>query len=349
MTLNLPGRKLWNEALKKERIFFLGSWITIQLGIMNLIVAVIVDKATEARENDAEFKMREKQHLEDQRMAEMKRMFEEMDKDENGEMSLQELQRGARTNDEFGNILSLMDISSDQLETVFKIIDQDGSGSVSQEEFCEQLVKMKSQDSRTLLMLIKHQLVLMEEKIDQLEGARKPSKGIFSIATKIGAEQASPDIDAPLATNVAFQTPHDAGGFQTRLSEIQSCWHEGIVKIQEAAMEELNSLMVNVLSGPQGSQPREKAIADMRNSYKIDFRRSGFYGEEKMRMSSSTPNSAGNVAHDSTIRHANLHGELPGCIGLRDEGGDTKLLPSKAVPDGGCAGEFQNVFTTRET
>merc|ERR1719453_2301994 len=95
-------------------------------------------------------------------------MFRKLDNDGDGTMTLEELEVGATTHHEFSTLLRTMDITHDELEAVFMIIDADNSGSVTQDEFCEQLTKMKSQDSHTLLTLMKHQLGKVEERLHRI-------------------------------------------------------------------------------------------------------------------------------------------------------------------------------------
>merc|ERR1712013_732297 len=62
----------------------------------------------------------------------------------------------------------LMDITRDELDIVYDILDEDQSGSVDYKEFTEQLYKMRTQHSHTLLVLIKHFVVDSRRKIGTL-------------------------------------------------------------------------------------------------------------------------------------------------------------------------------------
>merc|ERR1712070_533245 len=62
-----------------------------------------------------------------------------------------------------------MDVDIDDLELVFSILDEDQSGTVTSAEFVDQLHKMKTQESHTLLVFIKHYVNEIREKVtDQL-------------------------------------------------------------------------------------------------------------------------------------------------------------------------------------
>jgi len=68
---------------------------------------------------------------------------------------LEELYRGFTDSDAFADTMAVMDLRREDLQIVFKILDEDGSGSVTYKEFIEQLHKMKSQDTQTMLIFIK--------------------------------------------------------------------------------------------------------------------------------------------------------------------------------------------------
>eukprot|EP00972_Heterocapsa_arctica_P021816 3207280-Heterocapsa_arctica.AAC.1 len=59
-----------------------------------------------------------------------------------------------------------MDIQKDELQSVFKLLDRDGSGSVSYMEFCEELHKIRTRDTRTMLTFLKLQVNETRESVD---------------------------------------------------------------------------------------------------------------------------------------------------------------------------------------
>merc|ERR1711879_168450 len=59
------------------------------------------------------------------------------------------------------------------METVLEIMDSDGSGEVSYEEFVRELHKIKTQESHTLLVLIRHQVnQVLKQSDDQMQFLR---------------------------------------------------------------------------------------------------------------------------------------------------------------------------------
>jgi voltage-gated sodium channel len=153
--------------------FFLLVLVSISLGLMNLMLAVIVERAHEAHQSDVAHLAKIK--AKDQRKAHKKliEMCAEMDSDGSGTMSLEELKDGYTAHAEFRKTLEVMDIKEEDLEMVFRILDSDGSGDVHYVEFAEQLHSLKSQDERTLLVFIKHLILDMHRLANE---AKTPAR-----------------------------------------------------------------------------------------------------------------------------------------------------------------------------
>lgn len=146
----------------------MGSLLMVQLGLLNLIVAVIVDRAAAARENDEELMYTEKQEKLDASYTRLRALFNRMDGDGGGTLDLEELQESYNTHAEFREILDLMDIQERDLELVFNILDKNGDEEVSYTEFVEQLHEMKTFNAHTLLVYIKHYAESMCEAVRDL-------------------------------------------------------------------------------------------------------------------------------------------------------------------------------------
>mmetsp|Transcript_3898 Transcript_3898/g.10812 ORF Transcript_3898/g.10812 Transcript_3898/m.10812 type:complete len:523 (-) Transcript_3898:98-1666(-) len=143
-------------------VFFMFVLVTINLLVVNLILAVAVEKAQQAHENDQALvvkqKVKEKEEQHHKAQAELIRMCHSMDEDGSGCLTLQELLNGYDNDQYFANSLKAMDIEKDDLEMVFNILDKDGSGDIDYSEFVDQLHKLKTQDQHTLLIFILHHI-----------------------------------------------------------------------------------------------------------------------------------------------------------------------------------------------
>eukprot|EP00928_Gymnodinium_smaydae_P045476 TRINITY_DN3030_c0_g3_i1.p1 TRINITY_DN3030_c0_g3~~TRINITY_DN3030_c0_g3_i1.p1 ORF type:complete len:596 (-),score=57.92 TRINITY_DN3030_c0_g3_i1:221-1942(-) len=143
-------------------IFFI-----IQFGMLNLILTVIVDRASIARQEDACQLLHEKQKDYGLAAQRLLTLCEAMDEDNSGCLCLSELENGFDNIDEISAMLKLMDVERDDLKTVFEILDHDRNGIVSYTEFINQLHKMKTEESHTLLVFIKHFIVDISHKVSE--------------------------------------------------------------------------------------------------------------------------------------------------------------------------------------
>lgn len=154
-------------------LIFLGLHFTIALGLVNLILAVIVDKATEAREEDAKAIANLREHKQRQAKRSLVKLCMEMDVDKSGSLTLEELMDGFKHSRGFRSVLDVLDVDKEDLECVFRIMDQDRSGDVSYCEFVDLLYRMKTQNSKTLLMFIKHYVLELRSDVAQQLGLLK--------------------------------------------------------------------------------------------------------------------------------------------------------------------------------
>ncbi|CAE7757663.1 unnamed protein product, partial [Symbiodinium necroappetens] len=146
------------ESHPETAIIFVGASLTLVFGVLNLIVAVVVDTFAETRENDVvnlaqemEFSMEDDQQI-------LKQIFRRIDTNNDGELTLEELLNGARTDAEFQSRLRVMDIDEVDLQQFFDMIDLDGSGSIEADEFVIPLSRWVH-DSKTAPRFIKYNLM----------------------------------------------------------------------------------------------------------------------------------------------------------------------------------------------
>lgn len=148
--------------------YFLASFVSVNLGIMNLIVAVIVDRAQQAREDDHQNQLKEKEINMVKAKTRLGEVFRRLDIDDSGTVTCDELVEGIETEAEFADILRLMDVSPEDLSLLFKVLDKDGSGELNYNEFCENLYKMKTHDTHTLLVFVRHQVSVCAETVKEI-------------------------------------------------------------------------------------------------------------------------------------------------------------------------------------
>eukprot|EP00438_Fugacium_kawagutii_P004682 Skav205563 [mRNA] locus=scaffold1407:50319:51971:- [translate_table: standard] len=118
-------------------LFFI--MMTVSIGVMNLILAVIVEKAAEARENDHERKAKRAEEQRQKDLVELALLCDRMDHDGSGALSLEELLDGFDQDLGFQSLMQRMELGRSDMKTVFQALDDDASGEVDYLEFCYHL------------------------------------------------------------------------------------------------------------------------------------------------------------------------------------------------------------------
>ncbi|CAE7315625.1 CACNA1B [Symbiodinium pilosum] len=137
---------------------FVGSSLSLVFGVLNIIVAVVVDTFAEARQNDILNLAEEmEEDIEKDREA-LQKLFSRIDKDGSGQLSLDELIQGARRDPVFQSRLRVMDIDENDLQQLFSMIDVDGSGTIEVAEFIGPLSRWVH-DSKTAPRFIKYNML----------------------------------------------------------------------------------------------------------------------------------------------------------------------------------------------
>jgi len=180
-TLALPliERRPWTALI------IIPALLSLELGLLNVVAAVIVDRQAQARQDDEKFLHQMREEELKKSYGRLQALFTSMDDDGSGSLTLEELIESYRTHSEFKELMELMDITEDDLPIVFQILDKDGSGDVNYGEFVEQLNTLKTTNSHTLLVLIKHLALRISEQADSAEsGLHKLMEGLGLTASK---------------------------------------------------------------------------------------------------------------------------------------------------------------------
>lgn len=132
--------------------------ISISLGVMNLILAVIVESATEARESDIEHRAKVKFKEQVAMKNELVKLCTSIDKDTDCAISLQEMEEAWEESPVFRNTLGIMQVHKRDLETIFELLDEDKSGQLDYREFVDKIYDLRTVDKRLYLAKLRHGL-----------------------------------------------------------------------------------------------------------------------------------------------------------------------------------------------
>lgn len=141
--------------------------MTISLGVMNLILAVIVEKAAEARQNDLDRKLQQKDLDRERNMVDLALLCDRMDKDGSGALSLEEMLNGYVNERKFYTLMQESGIEKDDLQTMFNVLDSDDSGEVDYLEFCSQLGKCPKRDPMMLAAMTRYSVMEVRKILQQ--------------------------------------------------------------------------------------------------------------------------------------------------------------------------------------
>lgn len=141
---------------KWTAMFFIMICVTIELGFLNLLLSVIVENADACRRNEERLIIVQKNKEHETAKHRLHEMCKDMDPDDSGFLSCDEVLAGYDNNKEFFEMMHMMDVEREDMEQVFRMLDHDKSGDVEYTEFVEQLYKMQTQESHSLLMFIRY-------------------------------------------------------------------------------------------------------------------------------------------------------------------------------------------------
>jgi len=160
------------ESFPAAGLIFAAVYLSVGMALLNLILGVVVNVATEERERIAKQLAEEKKLQRKEAHDHLRQMCIDMDEDGNEELTFEEIQRGFDSNDLFRSTLEKMDIGRDDLDIVWSILDSDKSGTVTAKEFATQIYHLKSSETQFLLAYIrfyiteiKHSLRAGQEKL----------------------------------------------------------------------------------------------------------------------------------------------------------------------------------------
>lgn len=146
-------------------LILIGALISVNLGMLNLILTVIVNAAQTAHDEDTERRLKEKKKDCERSKKKLLVMCREIDTDNNGEITLEELLQGLEENRGFREVLAMMDVTQEDMTLIWRFLDKDGDGKLFYREFVEQLYRLKAQGTNTHLIFMTGHLTAVQSQV----------------------------------------------------------------------------------------------------------------------------------------------------------------------------------------
>jgi hypothetical protein len=151
--------ELWRPVIERHpwtAVIIVCIIFTMVFGMLNLITAVIVDTAARAREADVLHMAKHKEFERQEAWAYFANLCLILDENHDGEISLQELQKGIREIPELSAQLSVLGVDDDDVQMVFDVLDSNQDGKITHKEFIRQLYKIQTYELRSAHCFMKH-------------------------------------------------------------------------------------------------------------------------------------------------------------------------------------------------
>lgn len=143
-------------------LYFIGSILVLAVCMMNLITGIMVDTAMKMSLDDREENMI-MQHAERQKfVGQLRKVFNELDKNSNGMLDFDEVSKAPKhLQDQLHDVCKM-----DNIEELFKALDDDESGLVGIEEFCDGILKVSDGKPMELFCILRSCHHVMKELKD---------------------------------------------------------------------------------------------------------------------------------------------------------------------------------------
>ncbi|CAE7209192.1 Scn11a [Symbiodinium sp. CCMP2592] len=161
--VSISGGLSWSEALHPLRevseIAFLCMVVYIVLtvlAILNVVTGVFCNNAIESARADKDIAIMKQMQKHAKQLKSLRGVFKEIDNDQSNLVSLQEL-KDALKSKKLASFLESMDISTQDIWTLFMVMDSDGSGDVTLEEFVTGCMQLQGPAQSIQLARMRHE------------------------------------------------------------------------------------------------------------------------------------------------------------------------------------------------
>mmetsp|Transcript_22163 Transcript_22163/g.39852 ORF Transcript_22163/g.39852 Transcript_22163/m.39852 type:complete len:604 (+) Transcript_22163:48-1859(+) len=228
--------------------------IVISLGVMNLILSVIVEQASEARENDQIEKARMKEKERVRSMMEVAEICHSIDDDASGTLSMDEMLNGIESMSQFKEFMIKTDLRKEDMLTIFNVLDERNEQEVSYLELCQKLDDATKRDPALVSSLVKFSVdelkkIIRDEVMATLEQHTSMLESLGCTPVEKGLKKDRPDrTDSSSEVSDAIaEMAHIPASREAFLPRSMSALHEELMrlsKVFEAENLQLGELLL---------------------------------------------------------------------------------------------------------
>jgi hypothetical protein len=128
-------------------LFFFYIFFTM-FAVLNIITGVFVDNAVQTANNHRDYLVEKYMEVKENYLELIREMFEDMDEDESGSITLEELHKYFRDH-RMRSYFQVLGLDAHDCDRLFRLLDEDNSGAVSIDEFLTGCLRLKG-DARSI-------------------------------------------------------------------------------------------------------------------------------------------------------------------------------------------------------
>jgi len=151
------------------------TYVIVNIGLLNTVSAVIVDKQVSAHKNDCEFLM----ELQQQGLLQSFTYLQDLFQKSSGGASLADIHAFYESSEDFRQMMHSLDIDKRHLNVLFAMLDADESGSLDLLEFVNGIHQLKHENLHTIAVLTKHYTECLFHRTDEIEVSLRENR-VFS-------------------------------------------------------------------------------------------------------------------------------------------------------------------------
>jgi len=173
-------------------ILWYGYIAFVLFGLLNVFTGIFVESATHAANSDREIKMQAQMEEDNSIMQQIRIIFARSDADGSGQMTESELAK-LMEQDDFKEQMECLGIHPTEAHGLFRLLDDDCSGSVSIEEFLSGCVRLKGSAKAVDMITLLFETNKMSRKIEKIRRMVAESTGADDGGSPDGKEPRDDD------------------------------------------------------------------------------------------------------------------------------------------------------------